>query len=56
MDAFSEMRPSASDTLVTALTKLSHSQETMDNSLNKMSKKLEDPATNFNTQLQNQQN
>ena len=56
MDAFSEMRPSASDTLVTALTKLSHSQETMDNSLNKMSKKLEDPVTNFNTQLQNQQN
>ena len=56
MDAFSEVRPSVSDTLVTALTKLSHSQETMDNRLNEMSKKLEEQATNFTTQLQNQQN
>ena len=56
LDAFSEVRPSVSDTLVTAVTKLSHSQETMDNRLNEMSKKLEEQATNFTTQLQNQQN
>ena len=34
MYAFSEMNPSATDTLVTALTKLSPSQEAMDNRLN----------------------
>ena len=39
MDAFREMGPSIADTLVTALTKLSTSQEAMDNRLNEMSKK-----------------
>ena len=39
-DAFSEMGPSVTDTLVTALTKLSTSQEAMDNRLNEMSKKF----------------
>ena len=34
MDAFSEMGPSVTDTLVTALTKLSTSQEAMENRLN----------------------
>ena len=41
MDAFSEMGPSVTDTLVTALTKLSTSQEAMENRLNEMSKKFE---------------
>ena len=50
MDAFSGVRPLVSDTLVTALTKLSHSQETMDNRLNEIFKKLEEQPTNFNTQ------
>ena len=40
MDEFSEMGPSVTDTLVTALTKLSH--EAMENRLNEMSKKFED--------------
>ena len=39
MGAFNEMGPSVTDTLVTALTKLSTSQEALDNSLNEMSKK-----------------
>ena len=47
MDAFSEVRPSVSDTLVTALTKLSHSQETMDNRLNEMSKKTRRASYEF---------
>ena len=42
MEAFSEMGPSVTDTLVTALTKLSTSQEAMDNRLNEMSKKFEE--------------
>ena len=42
MDAFSEMGPSVTDTLVIALTKLSTSQEAMDNRLNEMSKKFEE--------------
>ena len=37
MDAFSEMGPSVTDTLVNALTKLSRSQEAMDSRLNEMS-------------------
>ena len=36
MDAFSEMGPSVTDTLVIALTKLSTSQEAVDNRLNEM--------------------
>ena len=40
MDAFSEMGPSVSDTLVNALTKLSTSQEAMDNRLNEISKQM----------------
>ena len=51
MDAFSEMGPSVTDTLVTALTKLSTSQEAMDNRLNEMSKRFE-----RNTTLTNQFN
>ena len=39
MDAFSNKGPSVTDTLVTALTNLSKSQEAMDNKLNEMSKK-----------------
>ena len=42
MDAFIEMGPSVTDTLVTALTKLSTSQEAMDNRLNEMSKNFEE--------------
>ena len=45
MDAFSEMGPSVTDTLVTALTKLSTSQEAMDNRLNEISKKFEERNT-----------
>ena len=45
MDAFSEMGPSVTDTLVTALTKLSTSQEAMDNRSNEMSKKFEERNT-----------
>ena len=40
MDAFSEMRPSVTDRLVTALTKLSTSQQAMDSRLNEISKKI----------------
>ena len=52
MDAFSEMRPSLTDTLVTALTELSTRQEAMDTKLNEMSKKFGDR----NTTLTNQYN
>ena len=38
MDAFSAMGPSITDTLVTAMTKLSGNQEAMDNRLVKFSK------------------
>ena len=43
MDAFSEMGPSVTDTLGTALTELSTSHEAMDNRLNEMSKNFEEP-------------
>ena len=39
MDAFSEVGPSVTETAVTALTKLSNSQEAIDNRLTEMSKK-----------------
>ena len=45
MDAFSEMGPSVTDTLVSALTKLSMSQEALDNRLNEMSKKFQERNT-----------
>ena len=45
MDAFSEMGPSVTDTLVTALTKLSTSQEAMDNRLTGISKQFEERIT-----------
>ena len=45
MDAFSEMEPSVTDTLVTALTKLSASQEARDNRLIEMSKKFDERNT-----------
>ena len=51
MDAFSEMGPSFTDTLVTALTKLSTSQEAMDNRLNEMSKKFEERNTTLTNQF-----
>ena len=51
MDAFSEMGPSVTDTLVTALTKLSTSQEAMDNRLNEMSKKVEERNTTLLNQF-----
>ena len=51
MDAFSEMGPSVTDTLVTALTKLSTSQEAMDNRLNEMSKKFEERNTTLTNQI-----
>ena len=58
MDAFSEMGPSVTDTLVTALTKLSTSQEAMDNRLTETSKKFEERNTTltnqFNTFQKNQ--
>ena len=41
MDAFSNREPSFTDTIVTALTNLSTSQEAMDKRLNEMSKKLD---------------
>ena len=52
MDAFGEMGPWVTDTLVTALTKLSTSQEAMDHRLNKISKKVE----KRNVTLMNQSN
>ena len=51
MDAFNEMGPSVTDTLVTALTKLSMSQEAMDNRLNEMSKKFEERNTTLRNQF-----
>ena len=53
MDAFSEMGPSVTDTLVTALTKLSTSQEAMDNRLNEMAKKFEERNTTLTNQFKN---
>ena len=51
MDIFSEMGHSVTDTLVTALKKLSKSQEAMDNGLNEMSKKLGERNTTLTNQL-----
>ena len=51
MDAFSEKGPSVTDTLVTTLTKLSTSQEAIDNRLNEMSKQMEERNTSFTNQL-----
>ena len=51
LDAYSEMGPSVTDTLVTALTKLSTSQEAMDNRLNEMSKKFEERNTTLTNQI-----
>ena len=51
MDAFSEIGPSVTDTLVTAVTKLSTSQEAMDNRLNEMSKKFEERNTFLTNQI-----
>ena len=51
MDAFSEKGPSVADTLVTALTKLSTSQEAMDNRLNEMSKKFQERNTTLTNQF-----
>ena len=53
MDAFSEMGPSVTDTLVTALTKMSTIQEAMDNRLNEMSKKFEERNTTLMNQFNN---
>ena len=49
MDAFSEMGPSVTDTLVTALTKLSTSEEAMDNRLKEISKNFEERNTTLTT-------
>ena len=51
MDASSEMGPSVTDTLVTALTKLSTSQEAMDNRLNEMSKMFQERNTTLTNQF-----
>ena len=48
MDAFSEVRLSVSNTLITALTKLNHSHKTMDDRLNEISKKLKDQTNQLN--------
>ena len=50
-DVFSKMGPSVTDTLVTALTKLSTIQETIDNQFNEMSKNLEECNTTLINQL-----
>ena len=51
MEVFGEMGPSVTSTLVTAPTKLTTSQESMDNRLNEMSKKLEDRNTTLTNQI-----
>ena len=51
MDAFSEMGPSVTVTIVTALTKLSTSQEAMDNRSNEMSKKFGERNTTLTSQF-----
>ena len=51
LDAFSENGPPVTDTLVTALTKLSTSQEAMDNRLNEKSKKFEERNTTLTNQF-----
>ena len=55
MDAFSEIGPTVTDTLVTALTKLSTSQEALDNRLNEMPKKFEERNNALSNQLENVQ-
>ena len=55
MDAFSEMGPTVTDTLVTALTKLSSTQEAMDNRLDEMSRKFEERNTALTNQVENVQ-
>ena len=52
MVAFSELGRSVSDTLVTALTKLSTSQEGMENRLNEISKLMEERNTTFTNNLE----
>ena len=52
MDAFSEMGPRVTISLVNALRKLSHSHEAMYNQLNELSKKLEEQTSSINTKLQ----
>ena len=47
MSSFSEIGPSVRDTLVTALTKLSTSQEAMDNGVNKLFKKFKERNANL---------
>ena len=51
MDALREMGPSVTDKLVTALTKLSTSQEALDNRLNEMSKKFDERNTTLTNQF-----
>ena len=51
MDAFRETGPSVTDSLVTALTTLSTSQEAMDNRLNEMSKNFEERNTTLTNQF-----
>ena len=51
MDACREMGPSVTDTLVTALKKLSTSQEAMENRLNEMSEKFEERNTTLTNQI-----
>ena len=53
MDAFSEMGSSVTDTLGSSLTKLSTSQEAMDNRLNEKSKKFEERNTTLTNQFYN---
>ena len=55
MDAFNEIRPNVTDNLVTALTKLSTSQEALENRLSEMSKKFEERNTALSNQLDNVQ-
>ena len=52
MDTFSEMGPSVTDTLVTAVTKLCTSQVAMDSRLNEMSKQFEERNLNLTNQLE----
>ena len=51
MDAFSGTGPSVTDTLVTALTKLSTSQEAMDSRLNEFSRKFKQRHTILTNQF-----
>ena len=53
MDAFSEMGRSVTDALLTALTKLSTSQEPTDNRLNEMSEKFEQRNITLMNQFNN---